>query len=86
MALALGQSGRGCSWLGSRLWGLLLAPALTPGCPFRFLQDLEQRLEADVLRFSVCDVVLQHCPAFRRVDLPYVTNQAYQERTYQRLL
>lgn len=54
--------------------------------PFRFLQDLEQRLEADVLRFSVCDVVLHHCPAFRRVYLPYVTNQAYQERTYQRLL
>ncbi|KAH0513957.1 Rho guanine nucleotide exchange factor 19 [Microtus ochrogaster] len=52
----------------------------------RFLHDLEQRLEADVLRFSVCDVVLQHCPAFRRVYLPYVTNQAYQERTYQRLL
>ncbi|XP_062046480.1 rho guanine nucleotide exchange factor 19 [Lepus europaeus] len=52
----------------------------------RFLQDLEQRLEADVLRFSVCDVVLQHSPAFRRVYLPYVTNQAYQERTYQRLL
>nr|XP_023491448.1 rho guanine nucleotide exchange factor 19 isoform X3 [Equus caballus] len=52
----------------------------------RFLQDLEQRLEADVLRFSVCDVVLCHCPAFRRVYLPYVTNQAYQERTYQRLL
>ncbi|XP_021118524.1 rho guanine nucleotide exchange factor 19 isoform X1 [Heterocephalus glaber] len=51
-----------------------------------FLQDLEQRLEADVLHFSVCDVVLRHCPAFRRVYLPYVTNQAYQERTYQRLL
>ncbi|XDB47221.1 hypothetical protein AB1E18_000818 [Capra hircus] len=56
------------------------------GTSERFLQDLEQRLEADVLRFSVCDVVLQHCPAFRRVYLPYVTNQAYQERTYQRLL
>lgn len=52
----------------------------------RFLHDLEQHLEADVLRFSVCDVVLHHCPAFRRVYLPYVTNQAYQERTYQRLL
>lgn len=52
----------------------------------RFLHDLEQRLEEDVLRFSVCDVVLHHCPAFRRVYLPYVTNQAYQERTYQRLL
>lgn len=63
-----------------------LCPGPDPGPPLRFLQDLEQRLEANVLRFSVCDVVLQHCPAFRRVYLPYVTNQAYQERTYQRLL
>ncbi|XP_053136705.1 rho guanine nucleotide exchange factor 19 isoform X2 [Hemicordylus capensis] len=52
----------------------------------RFLQDLEQRLEEDILRFEVCDIVLRHCPAFRRVYLPYVTNQAYQEQTYQRLL
>ncbi|XP_036603374.1 rho guanine nucleotide exchange factor 19 [Trichosurus vulpecula] len=52
----------------------------------RFLQELEQRLEEDILRFCVCDIVLRHCPAFRRVYLPYVTNQAYQESTYQRLL
>ncbi|XP_038602914.1 rho guanine nucleotide exchange factor 19 [Tachyglossus aculeatus] len=52
----------------------------------RFLQELEQQLERDVLRFEVCDIVLRHCPAFRRVYLPYLTNQAYQERTYQRLL
>ncbi|TSR39554.1 Rho guanine nucleotide exchange factor 19 [Bagarius yarrelli] len=52
----------------------------------KFLQDLEQRLEADILRFDVCDIVLNHCPALRRVYLPYVTNQAYQEQTYQRLL
>ncbi|XP_001377114.2 rho guanine nucleotide exchange factor 19 [Monodelphis domestica] len=52
----------------------------------RFLLELEQRLEEDILRFCVCDIVLRHCPAFRRVYLPYVTNQAYQERTYQRLL
>ncbi|KAJ8401275.1 hypothetical protein AAFF_G00385060 [Aldrovandia affinis] len=52
----------------------------------RFLQDLEQRLEEDILRFDVCDIVLDHCPALRRVYLPYVTNQAYQEQTYQRLL
>ncbi|XP_041128758.1 rho guanine nucleotide exchange factor 19-like isoform X2 [Polyodon spathula] len=51
-----------------------------------FLQDLEVRLEEDILRFDVCDIVLAHCPAFRRVYLPYVTNQAYQEQTYQRLL
>ncbi|XP_029362739.1 rho guanine nucleotide exchange factor 19 [Echeneis naucrates] len=52
----------------------------------RFLQDLEHRLEEDILRFDVCDIVLNHCPALRRVYLPYVTNQAYQEQTYQRLL
>uniref|UniRef100_A0A8C7UJ46 Rho guanine nucleotide exchange factor (GEF) 19 n=1 Tax=Oncorhynchus mykiss TaxID=8022 RepID=A0A8C7UJ46_ONCMY len=52
----------------------------------RFLQDLEHRLEEDILRFDVCDIVLAHCPALRRVYLPYVTNQAYQEQTYQRLL
>ncbi|CAM4679369.1 unnamed protein product [Leuciscus chuanchicus] len=52
----------------------------------RFLQDLEHRLEGDILRFDVCDIVFDHCPALRRVYLPYVTNQAYQEQTYQRLL
>uniref|UniRef100_A0A8D3A801 Rho guanine nucleotide exchange factor (GEF) 19 n=1 Tax=Scophthalmus maximus TaxID=52904 RepID=A0A8D3A801_SCOMX len=52
----------------------------------RFLQHLEHRLEEDILRFDVCDIVLDHCPALRRVYLPYVTNQAYQEQTYQRLL
>ncbi|XP_067096930.1 rho guanine nucleotide exchange factor 19 [Osmerus mordax] len=52
----------------------------------RFLQDLEHRLEEDILRFDVCDIVFTHCPALRRVYLPYVTNQAYQEQTYQRLL
>ncbi|KAK0150244.1 Rho guanine nucleotide exchange factor 19 [Merluccius polli] len=52
----------------------------------RFLQGLELRLEQDILRFDVCDIVLDHCPALRRVYLPYVTNQAYQEQTYQRLL
>uniref|UniRef100_A0A3P9IJ27 Rho guanine nucleotide exchange factor (GEF) 19 n=1 Tax=Oryzias latipes TaxID=8090 RepID=A0A3P9IJ27_ORYLA len=52
----------------------------------RFLLDLERRLEEDILRFDVCDIVLDHCTALRRVYLPYVTNQAYQEQTYQRLL
>lgn len=52
----------------------------------RFLQDLEHRLEEDILRFDVCDIVFRHCPALRKVYLPYVTNQAYQEQTYQRLL
>ncbi|GCC29070.1 rho guanine nucleotide exchange factor 19 isoform X2 [Chiloscyllium punctatum] len=52
----------------------------------KFLQELEERLEKDILNFDVCDIVLAHCPAFRRVYVPYVTNQAYQEQTYQRLL
>ncbi|XP_053865454.1 rho guanine nucleotide exchange factor 19-like isoform X1 [Malaclemys terrapin pileata] len=52
----------------------------------RFLLELEERLEENILRFDICDIVLRHCPAFRRVYLPYVTNQAYQEQTYQRLL
>ncbi|XP_049437007.1 rho guanine nucleotide exchange factor 19 [Epinephelus fuscoguttatus] len=56
------------------------------GVSERFLEDLEHRLEEDILRFDVCDIVLDHCPALRRVYLPYVTNQAYQEQTYQRLL
>ncbi|XP_031724725.1 rho guanine nucleotide exchange factor 19 [Anarrhichthys ocellatus] len=56
------------------------------GVSERFLQDLEHRLEEDILRFDVCDIVLEHCPALRRVYLPYVTNQAYQEQTHQRLL
>ncbi|XP_068589969.1 rho guanine nucleotide exchange factor 19 isoform X2 [Cebidichthys violaceus] len=56
------------------------------GVSERFLQDLEHRLEEDILHFDVCDIVLEHCPALRRVYLPYVTNQAYQEQTYQRLL
>lgn len=34
----------------------------------------------------MCDVVLNHAPHFRRVYLPYVTNQTYQERTFQTLL
>uniref|UniRef100_UPI00398F7F46 rho guanine nucleotide exchange factor 19 n=1 Tax=Pristiophorus japonicus TaxID=55135 RepID=UPI00398F7F46 len=52
----------------------------------KFLQQLEERLEKDILNFDVSDIVLAHCADFRRVYLPYVTNQAYQEQTYQRLL
>ncbi|XP_074123748.1 rho guanine nucleotide exchange factor 5 isoform X1 [Sminthopsis crassicaudata] len=51
-----------------------------------FLSDLEENFEHDIFTFHVCDVVLTHAPAFRRVYLPYVTNQTYQERTFQRLL
>lgn len=51
-----------------------------------FLFDLEEKFEEDMFTFHVCDVTLKHAPDFRRVYLPYVTNQTYQEQTFQRLL
>ncbi|KAM4636975.1 rho guanine nucleotide exchange factor 5-like [Discoglossus pictus] len=51
-----------------------------------FLFDLEEEFEGDIYSFQVCNVVLNHEQNFRRVYLPYVTNQSYQERTFQRLL
>ncbi|XP_030876493.1 rho guanine nucleotide exchange factor 5 isoform X1 [Leptonychotes weddellii] len=51
-----------------------------------FLSDLEENFENNIFTFQVCDVVLNHAPNFRRVYLPYVTNQTYQERTFQGLL
>ncbi|XP_016043306.1 rho guanine nucleotide exchange factor 5 isoform X2 [Erinaceus europaeus] len=51
-----------------------------------FLSDLEENFENNIFTFQVCDVVLHHAPHFRRVYLPYVTNQTYQERTFQNLL
>ncbi|KAM9078030.1 rho guanine nucleotide exchange factor 5 [Megaptera novaeangliae] len=51
-----------------------------------FLSDLEENFEGNIFTFQVCDVVLSHAANFRRVYLPYVTNQTYQERTFQSLL
>lgn len=51
-----------------------------------FLSDLEENFENNIFTFQVCDVVLNHASNFRRVYLPYVTNQTYQERTFQHLL
>lgn len=53
---------------------------------YRFLSDLEENFENNIFSFQVCDVVLNHAPDFRRVYLPYVTNQTYQERTFQSLM
>lgn len=52
----------------------------------RFLSDLEENFENNIFSFQVCDVVLNHAPEFHRVYLPYVTNQTYQERTFQSLM
>ncbi|XP_053919381.1 rho guanine nucleotide exchange factor 5 [Cuculus canorus] len=66
-------------WLFSRLHDVRDVSA-------SFLFDLEEKFEEDMFTFHVCDVALKHAPEFRRVYLPYVTNQTYQEQTFQRLL
>ncbi|XP_062956606.1 rho guanine nucleotide exchange factor 5 [Cynocephalus volans] len=66
-------------WLFSRLQDVRDVSTL-------FLSDLEENFENNIFSFQVCDVVLNHAPDFRRVYLPYVTNQTYQERTFQSLL
>uniref|UniRef100_A0A8D0KPD6 Rho guanine nucleotide exchange factor 5 n=1 Tax=Salvator merianae TaxID=96440 RepID=A0A8D0KPD6_SALMN len=66
-------------WLFSRLQDVRDVSA-------NFLFDLEEKLEENMFTFNVCDVALKHAPEFRRVYLPYVTNQTYQEKTFQRLL
>ncbi|XP_048782978.1 rho guanine nucleotide exchange factor 5 isoform X1 [Lagopus muta] len=66
-------------WLFSRLQDVRDVSA-------SFLFDLEEKFEEDMFTFHVCDVALKHAPEFHRVYLPYVTNQTYQEQTFQRLL
>ncbi|XP_019337748.1 rho guanine nucleotide exchange factor 5 isoform X2 [Alligator mississippiensis] len=66
-------------WLFSRLQDVRDVSA-------SFLFDLEEKFEEDMFTFHVCDVALRHAPEFRRVYLPYVTNQTYQEQTFRRLL
>ncbi|XP_028262092.1 rho guanine nucleotide exchange factor 19 [Parambassis ranga] len=45
----------------------------------RFLMDLEVRLGESVFMSQVGDIVLQHCPEFHSLYVPYVTNMMYQE-------
>ncbi|KAM4874432.1 LOW QUALITY PROTEIN: rho guanine nucleotide exchange factor 5 [Thomomys bottae] len=66
-------------WLFSRLQDVRDVSSM-------FLSDLEENFETNIFSFQVCDVVLNHAPDFRRVYLPYVTNQTYQERTFQSLM
>ncbi|XP_036394011.1 uncharacterized protein arhgef5 [Megalops cyprinoides] len=51
-----------------------------------FLGKLEERVENDIMHFTVCDIIARHCPRFRLVYVPYLTNQSYQDKTYQRLM
>ncbi|XP_076844483.1 uncharacterized protein arhgef5 [Brachyhypopomus gauderio] len=51
-----------------------------------FFTQLEQRVESDLMHFTVCDIIIKHCPRFRSVYVPYLTNQSYQDKTYQKLM
>lgn len=53
---------------------------------FRFLLDLEQRVEENIVISDVCDIVYQHTVNHFSVYITYVSNQTYQERTYKQLL
>lgn len=53
----------------------------------RFLADLEVRLgERVLIGAQVGDIVLQHCPVFNSLYVPYVTNMMYQEALIIQLL
>uniref|UniRef100_A0A8C6XX92 Rho guanine nucleotide exchange factor 5 n=1 Tax=Naja naja TaxID=35670 RepID=A0A8C6XX92_NAJNA len=66
-------------WLFSRLQDVRDVSA-------NFLFELEEKLEENMFTFNVCDVALRNAPEFRRVYLPYVTNQTYQDQTFKRLM
>uniref|UniRef100_A0A8C9R2M7 Trichohyalin-like n=1 Tax=Scleropages formosus TaxID=113540 RepID=A0A8C9R2M7_SCLFO len=51
-----------------------------------FLLKLEEQVEKDIMHFTVCDIIMHYCPRFRSVYVPYLTNQSYQDKTYQRLM
>ncbi|XP_034030457.1 trichohyalin isoform X2 [Thalassophryne amazonica] len=67
------------NWLFSRL-------ADVRAISHSFLSKLEEQVESDILHFSVCDIIARHCQRFRMVYVPYLTNQSYQDATYQRLM
>lgn len=43
-------------------------------------------MESDIMSFTVCDVIARNCQRFKMVYVPYLTNQSYQDATYQRLM
>ncbi|XP_030641329.1 rho guanine nucleotide exchange factor 19 [Chanos chanos] len=67
------------NWLFSRLGDVR-------AISHRFLAKLEEKVENDVMGFTVCDVIIEHSQRFRMVYVPYLTNQSYQDKTYQRLM
>ncbi|XP_068591661.1 trichohyalin isoform X1 [Cebidichthys violaceus] len=67
------------NWLFSRL-------ADVRAISHSFLSKLEERVETDIIQFTVCDIIARHCQRFKMVYVPYLTNQSYQDATYQRLM
>ncbi|KAK5862137.1 hypothetical protein PBY51_017565 [Eleginops maclovinus] len=67
------------NWLFSRL-------ADVRAISHSFLAKLEERVESDTFHFTVCDIIAWHCQRFKLVYVPYLTNQSYQDATYQRLM
>ncbi|XP_029958913.1 trichohyalin isoform X2 [Salarias fasciatus] len=67
------------NWLFSRL-------ADVRAISHSFLSKLEERVESDMMHFTVCDIIARNCPRFKMVYVPYLTNQSYQDATYQRLM
>ncbi|XP_028325791.1 trichohyalin isoform X2 [Gouania willdenowi] len=67
------------NWLFSRL-------ADVRAISHSFLSKLEERVESNMMHFTVCDIIAKHCQRFKMVYVPYLTNQSYQDATYQRLM
>ncbi|XP_017270827.2 rho guanine nucleotide exchange factor 5 isoform X2 [Kryptolebias marmoratus] len=67
------------NWLFSRLADVRVISR-------RFLSKLEERVESDIMHFTVCDIIVKQCQRFRIVYVPYLTNQSYQDTTYQKLM
>ncbi|XP_049903262.1 trichohyalin isoform X3 [Epinephelus moara] len=67
------------NWLFSRL-------ADVRAISHSFLSKLEERVESEMINFTVCDIIARHCQRFKMVYVPYLTNQSYQDATYQRLM
>ncbi|XP_020502415.1 trichohyalin isoform X2 [Labrus bergylta] len=67
------------NWLFSRL-------ADVRAISHSFLSKLEEQVESDIMQFTVCDIIARHCQRFKMVYVPYLTNQSYQDATYQRLM
>lgn len=67
-------------------WPWLMVTFLLCFNIFRFLMDLEHRIEKSILISDVCDIVYHHAVEHFSVFIKYVINQVYQEKNYRRIL